>query len=124
MTEDPRGCKSIVVTARLDVRWLATLAKNYQKRYKLPRTRSEFISNIVQDFCELLIKHGLVKMCESTQEAVNILENFGFYFRDKSGEYQRRLAIQIQREALVEDFGDDSYLDEIVLGKNKENENG
>ena len=58
--------KTLVVEGRVDMRDLSTIAKYYDKENNLPRTKSGLVSQIVNDFVELLIANKLIDRQTST----------------------------------------------------------
>jgi len=91
-----------VVQSRVDKRCLATVSKWYVSRGVLPRSASELIRNILEDFVEILVSNGKVELIDNSEDARQILDDlFGNVFnpgrRGRDNEYVNLSMDDIER---------------------------
>lgn len=94
---------------RLDVQTLASLDKWYRENGHAPRTRSDLIFMVVEDFAAMLVSGGKMERFDSLNEAA---EYFARVFGSvgKPGRSERTLMAMRRAETLAADGFNSEYL--------------
>lgn len=96
--------RTAVMTARVDIRALATVVRFMMERGLVCRTKSEAVRYAIVVFAWMLHNGGKVEHFRKTDEALNYLNNLGLKFGEVGRRGNRSLSEQLQKEALEGDF--------------------
>ena len=94
---------------RLDVQTLASLDKWYRENGHVPRTRSDLIFMVVEDFAAMLVSGGKMQRFESLNEAAEYFSRV-FGSVGKPGRSERTLMAMRRAETLAADGFSGEYL--------------
>lgn len=94
--------KTVVVSARVDARSLATIAIAFADKKILVKSRSHLNSLIIETFCDSLVERSVVTRIKTTEEAVEILLGLNVGFEESLRRKVSALASQINSENAIE----------------------
>lgn len=112
----------IVVSARIDVRTLAQVAKFMARKGDSPRNRAHIVRSASRIVSEAAMQDNLIDEVETVTKAIDILEGFGITF-EANKKNASEVAQALSLESINEAAEDDSQtLEEIIEERAKKEE--
>lgn len=105
--------KTFVVEARVDARTIASLIIYFNRKLGMNFNRSEMVRTGLEIYVDLLIKNGKLTPVTSNYDALHIIQDAGYNIGKVGVKNNMLLAKEMQKESLIADGLDPSYINDI-----------